>query len=187
MQMHRKWHFSHSRTNARQAIHERHSTPKLKDPVQRLRVPIVLTDPLWHSRGSESVSHDSTKRQRPASYFTRALTLSNHFWLSSKINSASCVPHTDLVCELCQSLIRFSTIPPTPSLKCTTHLPLHQVYISSASGAWPARTKPWKAGLLPAQLASDVTPINQPGVVTSPIVTLLRRGFLSVCHGISLE
>ena len=139
-----KWCFSCFRTNTCQAICERHSTPKLRDPVQqRLCVPIVLTDP--------------TKSQRPASCFTTRAKLPQHKFkgrvvflgvrspsaLASpnnappasalimalqkcaspelpplilfRINSATCIPHTDLVRALHRSLFLCSRKPLTPS------------------------------------------------------------------------
>jgi len=74
---------------------------------------------LWHTRGSGSISHDSTKSQRLTSCFLRAL-----------------------------ALFSLLIIPPTPSQKAPANLPLDHAYISSASGVWPARTKPGKVGLL---------------------------------------
>ena len=66
-----KWRFSHSATNARQSIHERHSTPKLRAPVQRLHAPIILTDP--------------TKSQRSPSCFTTRAKSPQHEYKGSVV------------------------------------------------------------------------------------------------------
>ena len=72
--------------------------------------------------------------------------------MASGVYCSSCFPHTGIVHALS---ILIGVMPPTSS-SCVSHH-THQY---SASRAWPARTKPGKAGLLPTRLASDVTPIN---------------------------
>ena len=62
--------FSHSGANVRQAIHERYSTPRLRDPVQLLCASIVLTDPLFYiheARGPFLTTQPRAKGQRLAS------------------------------------------------------------------------------------------------------------------------
>ena len=49
-------------------------------------------------------------------------------------------------------------------------------YLSSASGAWPARTQPGMAGLLPVWPASDITPINRPSGGDSACCQPLKVG-----------
>jgi len=57
-------HFSRSRTNVRQAICERHSTPRLKDPVQLPHASIVLTDPLFDINEARSPSLTTKPRAK---------------------------------------------------------------------------------------------------------------------------
>ena len=62
--------FSRSGTNVRQAIRERHSTPRLREPVQLLRASIVLTKPLFdihEARGPFLTTQPRAKGQRLAS------------------------------------------------------------------------------------------------------------------------
>ena len=59
-----------SGTSVPQAIRERYSTPRLRDPVQLLRASIVLTDPLFdihEFRGPFLMAHPRAKGQRLAS------------------------------------------------------------------------------------------------------------------------
>ena len=61
--------FTRSGTNARQAIPERYSTPRLRDPMQLLHASIVLTDPLFdihEARGPFLMSQPRVKGQRLA-------------------------------------------------------------------------------------------------------------------------
>ena len=138
-----KWRFSYSETNARQAICERHSAPKLRDAVQRLCAPIVLTDP--------------TKSQRPAYCFTMRSKFSQHKYKDCAVFLGCALTLNSRLSKMRSQLFLFDPASP-----------------SSASGAWPARTKPRKTGLLPARPASDVTPINH---------QLLGRDFAAVTLG----
>ena len=147
-----KWCFSHSGTNARQAICERHSTPKLRDPVQRLCAPTVLTDP--------------TKSQRPASCFTTRAKSHQHEYkghvvlLGVRSPSALASPksatpflfnHGSPKCASPSSFDNAKNNPPPPGL----------------SGFRPAHTKPRKAGLL-----TSCPSIISLGAVTLHVVTL---------------
>ena len=171
--------------NIRQAIRERYSTPRLRDPMQLLRASIVLTDLLFdihEARGPFCMTEPRAKGQRlasphesirismntrivPSSSYVKgklavkpcAYRPSSHYVLSRPRASfilRSCLPHADLVCALS---VPFYLIPPTPSSSSCISRHVHQ---SSASGAWPARTKPGKVGPPPTWLASDITPIN---------------------------
>ena len=78
--------FSHRGTNAHQAIHERHSTPRLRDKVQRLRAPIVLTDPTKSLRPTSCFTMQAKSTQHGhkhcAVVLGRALTLNSHLLFS---------------------------------------------------------------------------------------------------------
>ena len=75
------------------------------------------------------------------------------------LTSCMCSPdlsplHTGIVCALS---VLFGLMPPLPSSSACVSRHTHQ---SFATRTWSAHTKPRKAGLLPAWLASDITPIN---------------------------
>ena len=99
-----KWRFSRSWTNARQAICERHSTPKLRAPVERLRVPIVLTDP---NKSQRSVSCFTRQAKSPNYEFNGRVILlgvRSPSALTSDSASALCVCSALLLSYLVRSL-----------------------------------------------------------------------------------
>ena len=54
--------FSHSGTNIVQAMRKRHSTPRLRDPVQLLHGSIVLTDPLFDIHEAQGPFHTTSQK-----------------------------------------------------------------------------------------------------------------------------
>ena len=79
--------FSHSGTNVRQAIRERHSTPRLRDPVSLHRASIVLTDPqfdMHEARGPFLTTQPRAKGQH-------LLDASKQSLLQSPVLILSCI------------------------------------------------------------------------------------------------
>ena len=148
----RKWrrHFPRSRTNLSQALRERHSTLRLRAPVQLLMTYTRLE--VRFSRLSQEPKASVLLRACAHPELPPPLTCALPELpplILFRMNSASCVPHTDLVHAFCRSLVLSSGKSPTMRNQPSSQ---SRLYLLPPGHGLFARN-PWKVGPPPARHA----------------------------------